>query len=462
MPNIITTIAEKTKKLEKALQQKIVLQAQKDLIDFLPQSITLEEPRPPQSVYLTMILISAFVFVFIIWAAITPVHEVSVAQGQIIPTGSTKTIQHLEGGIITNIAVKDGDYVKAGDLLLNVDGKSFQSELLQAQSKLIGLKLKRERLIAFVENREPKFIDVPDDQKKLVQEERAHFDQQIQSKKSQLHVLESQLLQKKAEFDVLASQESAMRKQNALINEQISIRKPLVEQQLISKSQWLDLQRTQAQSQKDLAQLLAQKIQSQASIKEAETRTTELLEKLKQEALNDAGNITTEIEITQKALVNFNDKVSRLTIKAPIDGYVKGLNAHTIGGVIAPGSELMQIVPVDAPLVAEVHIPVRDIGHIRNNLPAVIKLTAFDSSRYGNIDGTLTTVSATTFLDEKKEPYYRAEIALHKNYVGKEFGKHTIFPGMTLTAEIKTGEKTILDYLMKPVYNALHDSFKER
>ena len=212
----------------------------------------------------------------------------------------------------------------------------------------------------------------------------------------------------------------------------------------------------------ELAKTYSEIDQNKQGIAEFQSRLESLGSGLKDEAIEKLSNLETDIIETDKVVDKLKDQVSRLEVKSPTDGIVKGLEIKNIGAVIAPGGKIMEIVPVDQDLIAEIKINPNDVGNLKSNQDCIVKVSAFDFSRYGSIDGKLLSISATTFLTKEGASYYRGRVRLLKNYVGKDPTKNIILPGMEVNVDIVTGEKTIIGYLLKPIQVAMSTAMSEK
>lgn len=427
----------------------------------LNRSLHIEEGRPPHSSRMNILLACAIAFAFIIWAAITPLEEMAIATGQVIPSGFIKSIQHLEGGIISEIKVHEGDAVKAGDLLVMLDGKGSQSELEQALAKEASLKIRAERLRAIGLGQKPNFTDFVETHKNLVDDQQSIFDMQVKNRDDQRAVIDKQQEQQKSLLTIQLGQEKDLREQAAVVEKQRDVNKELFNKRLKTGTEYRNSEENVSRVHKELNQVLNQMQQTKQAIAESENKLTELGTRLRNEALTEMGNVTGEIAQVKESITKLQDRVNRLEIRAPVSGIVKGLKTNTLSGVTQPGEEIMQIVPENA-MEIEAQINPKDVGNTQNGQDVTIKISAYDYSRFGSIEGKLKSVSASTFLDENKKPYYKAYITMNQLYVGKNPNANRIAVGMTVQADIHTGQKTLLQYLIRPVYNAVKSSFTER
>jgi HlyD family secretion protein/adhesin transport system membrane fusion protein len=351
--------------------------------------------------------------------------------------------------------------VKEGQVLIVLDGKAAQSELEQALAKEASLMIRAERLRAFGLGQKPNFSEFVDTHKNLVDDQHAIYDMQVRNRNDQRAVIDKQQEQQKALLAIQMGQEKDLRKELAIQEEQLASDKNLLDKQLTTRTKYRETEIKVSNVRKELDQVLNQMQQTRQAIAEADNKLTELGTHLRNDALTEMGNVTGEIAQVKESISKLQDRVNRLQIKAPVSGIVKGLKTNTLKGVIQPGEEILQVVPENA-MEIEAQINPKDIGNTQVGQDVTIKITAYDYSRFGSIDGKLHAISASTFLDENKKPYYKAFITMNQLYVGKNPDVNHISVGMTVQAEIHTGEKTLLQYLVKPVYNAVKTSFRER
>ena len=431
------------------------------LLTHMSRPLILEEGGPPRGVQHLLLAISLLVGMFIIWAAVTEMPESAVAQGQVIPKGSVHVVQHLEGGIVSEIFVDEGEVVEAGQTVLRLEAASALSELEQLRAREAGLALQTERLRAFVLDREPDFT-VGAAHPALIRDQTQILKIQIRARARQKTVLSSRIDQRKAELSTLRQQERHLRTQVRLIREQVGMRKKLLDKGLVSRTLFLETERGLTQALGDLARVVGEQARVREALNEARGSLVELDARLSNEALTEMGSLSSELAQVRESLAKLEDRVSRLNVVAPARGVVKGLITRTIGAVITPGQELMQVVPLEDEMVAEVQIRPLDIGHLRVGQTARVKVTTYDVAQFGPLEGKVKHISATTFEDEKGEPYYKGVIELDKNYVGHDPAKNPILPGMVVDADISTGSKTLMRYLLKPVFRFVDTSFTER
>ncbi|WP_417834937.1 HlyD family type I secretion periplasmic adaptor subunit [Thalassospira xiamenensis] len=429
---------------------------------YLSHAVLLEEGGISVFVRSAMVMLSVGFIALIAWAATTQIKETATTFGQVMPTGAVNKIQHLEGGIISEIMVRDGDLVEKDQVLMRLKPEASQAELSQAETRLASLRLEAERYRALAESRDPDFTLLMDQYPELAKNQQEIYRIKTDLDSSQREILDVQIKERNAELAQLQQQEGTLRRSVELLNQEVTMRRSLYEQGLNSKVLFLNIQRELNEAQGNLSSVIAEMARARETIAEANLRQNELRNSQREEALSELGRLGGEIAQADEALRKLKDRVARLEIRAPSKGYIKGLQFTTIGGVIAPAQVVMELVPTDDALVAETRISTEDIGHVHLGQPVTVKVSAFDYIRYGSISGELVSISASTFVDEDGRPYYKGRVALDSDQVGEGARAQPIIPGMTVQADIQTGERTLLQYLLKPVYVSLDQAFSER
>jgi len=429
---------------------------------YLTQSIALEEQGPSgiisSAVFLSLLLLIAS----IVWASITIVSETASAPGEVVPAGHSLSVQHLEGGLVKKLNVRDGDNVQKNDLLLTLDDTLLRSELEQVKVRKAVLGLQAERLAALLEQREPVFGSTSKHYVYLANKQRTIYLAQRKSHTREIEVVESQIRQKQQELIRQRNLVTSREKEILPLKEQLTMQRKLTDKKLAPKKELLIMQTRLAETESNLFQAKDSVVVATSALEEAMQRKLKLEAGFFKEIEIEAGKLATELaEITQ-TLIRIQDRVRRLKIFAPVDGIVQGLNVNSGQVVIERGQVIMQIIPVGDEMVVNAEVSPADIGHVQEGSRADIRIDSYDTVRFGLLEGTVRRISASTYLDEKKQPYYRAEIVLKKNHLGSDERPLRIIPGMTVVADIRTGEKSLMDYLLRPIRRGLDTSFGER
>lgn len=437
----------------KALNQQLRL---------LSRASVLEEGRLPHHFRNVMITIASCLTIIIIWASIATVKEIAKTTGEIVPTGYIQQIQHLEGGVVSKLLVSEGQLVNKKQPLITIAGDSVRGELDKAETKGGTLRLQAERYRSFTNLKPSEFEKVSKDLLSLESDQRKILESMIENRDRQKKVIQEQLNQRKEALEQAQSKLETLKKNLKLAKEVFETKNNLLKKGNAIKTTVIEAEKEVNSIEGEIVKTTSEIEQSEQGIVEFETRLKSLESSLRDEALQKLSLIESDIAENKTVIEKLKSQIERLEIVSPVKGIVKGLEATTIGGVVSPGQKIMEIVPIEEVLVAEVKINPTDIGNLRVGQSCVVKISAFDFSRYGAIDGKLSSISATTFTTKEGVSYYRARIELSKNYVGNNPEHNVVLPGMMVNADIVTGEKTIIGYLIKPIQVALSTALTEK
>jgi len=427
----------------------------------LARSILLEETSPPGLLYGVVWIVAGLLAAFIIWATITRLDERASAPGEVLTQAAVTPIQHLEGGIVSDLLVKEGQRVTAGTPLLRLDPTAASAEFegLRARAAALALQIARLRATALGEPLDfgpesARYPGLAADQKEL-------YESQQGSLAAQQAVADAQILAREQELRGLQARETSLSEQLQSLDARVALENELSNKQLGRRSDLLDAERAAAQVRGEIEQVRAEQARARAAIAEAEGRKLEAAEGVRGQALDRLGQLSAERAEVMERIRRLEDRYTRTELRAPIAGIVAGLKLAE-GSVIAPGDTLMEIVPEDDTVLAQVRISPRDIGYIEVGQPALIKVDSYSFSRQGGVTGTVERLSATSFKTEDGGTYFEAQLSLDQPYVGPDPKANRLTPGMTLVADIKTGEKSLMAYLWRPVSHSLSDAFGER
>ncbi|MBC9176651.1 HlyD family type I secretion periplasmic adaptor subunit [Pseudoroseomonas ludipueritiae] len=394
------------------------------------------------------------------WAAVTRVPEVAVGRGDLVPMASPAPVQHLEGGIVAQVLVLEGETVEAGQPLLRMNDVAVRAELEQARLRLESLQMQAQRLAAAAEGDARGMPPLPAGTFLLPQ--RAALEARLRALADRRAVLREQVAQRRSDLATLRGQAVALEQQVALHARELETREDLARSGLTTRLAVLEARRLLMGATAERDRLRGQHAAAQRALAEAEARVTELQSTAADEARREAAHVALEIAETAEATRRLAERAERTLLRAPIAGILRGMAVHRPGTVLQPGMLVGEIMPLDAALVADVRLTPRDIGFIALGQPVHVKVEAFDYARFGVIAGRVERISAGTFLDEQRQPHYRARIALEQQHLGHDARHARLVAGMTVQADITTGTKTVLQYLLKPIYSAMAASFHER
>ena len=429
---------------------------------YLNQAIQLEETTPINIITIAIMFSGGLLVALVLWAHITQIKEVATTRGEVIPADLIHNVQHLEGGIVSEILVRNGDFVNKGQSLLRFAPPATMADLEQMSVRYASLLLEQERLHALIENRNPEFGATGNSYPELATQQLTIYQAQLNSQKQKVLVIDQQIEQKKSEKQRSLNQSSIMKKEVKLLEEQVDIRKNLNKTGVVARDELLTTQIQLSENLREYRQFQDNFIVAKTTLAEARQRRKDAEFQFIKDIQLEAGNIISEIAEVEQTLIRLNDRARRLNVVAPVSGIVQALAINSINAVAEPGKIILRIVPMDDELIVESRIMPDDVGHVHIGQSADVKIDSYDSSRFGSIDGTVKQISATTYLDEKNNPYYRAEITLSQTWVGDNPETMKIIPGMTVQANIETGTKSILAYLLRPISRGFDNAFSER
>lgn len=418
----------------------------------------------PRVVRVTLWAIFAFFIAMILWASLASIDEVTRGEGRAIPSSRLQKVQNLEGGIVAEVFVHEGEVVKAGAPLLRLDDTQFRSNAGETQADRLALQARIQRLAAQLNDAStltlaPEIVQQAPDIANGEMELFASVNKRIQS---ELAGLNEQLVQKKQELLDFQGKASQYRRSLGLQQQEVSMSEPLVAKGAISKVEVLRLRRGVVETQGQLDSVTLAIPRAEAAIKEIESKVSETRGRYRSEALgqlNEARTDLSKIEASGKAIT---DRVNRTLVTSPVRGVVQQLLVNTIGGVIQPGNDLVEIVPLDDKLLVEAKIRPQDIAFLRPGQEATVKFTAYDYTIYGGLKGTLEQISPDTVTDKDGKSFYIIRLRTDKNHLGTDEKPLLIIPGMVASVDIITGKKTVMAYLLKPILRAKAEAFRER
>jgi HlyD family type I secretion membrane fusion protein len=430
----------------------------------LAHSVLLDEAVAPRHIRLTIAMLAAALATFLAWASVSRLDEVATAPGQIAPSAAVQVVQHVDGGSVTRIEVAEGERVAQGQLLIALDRVETEAELKVAEARYWALAVRVARLKAQAEERwdDPSFGDVPEEHANLVRDQREILNSHRRAIADQEAVIRAQIAQFEADLTRVREQIGATEREVKILREVAGIRSELEKDKLVTKVQSLETQRTLVVQEGELQRLRGQQRALQANLSEARARLRTLLSERRQTAHDEMGVASAELAQVSELLVKLRKRLSRTEIVAPVKGIVQDLKYRTIGGVIPPGAVVMNVVPVEDMLQAEVRISTTDVGHVRVGQSVRVKVLTYDFLRYGTVDGQVASVSASSFVDEKNNPYFRGVVQLSRSHLGPGPNDQPVLPGMTVVCDIVTDRKTVLEYLARPVVVAFREGLRER
>lgn len=403
----------------------------------------------------------AFFVVLGTWASLATLDEVTRGDGKVIPSGQVQKVQNLEGGIVAELAIQEGQVVQKGELLLRIENTVAAAGLRERRGRYLALLASVTRLKAEAEGHD--HFEVPQEvvteAPRIAQNETLLFQARQRQMNEQIQILDSQADQKQQELIELRARVGQLEKTRQLAQQELDLLRPLVLQGISPRLDQLRVEQKMQDLDTELQGIRLAIPRTESSVREAQNRIQEKRATVRSEAQTELNAKRVELDSITEELTTEADRVTRTEVRSPVHGAVKALLVNTIGGVVQPGQDLVEIVPLEDKLLIEARIRPADRAQLRPGLQATVKVTAYDFSIFGGLDATLIDISPDTITDEEGNAFYRIRLRTESNSLGPE---RPIVPGVTATVDILTGEKTVLDYLMKPIIKARDTALRER
>lgn len=399
----------------------------------------------------------------LLWGHFAVLEEVTTGEGKAIPSSKIQVIQNLEGGIVSEIFVREGQMVQKGDVLLRLDDTRFLSNQGESEADRLALIARVERLTAEAEGRP---IAMPEEVTQsgaqLGEDELALYRSRQQRLQSEQRTLGQQLQQKIQELAEFRSKQQQYRSGLGLIQQEINMSAPLVGTGAISEVEILRLRRSAVEVRGSLDATTLAIPRAESAISEIKSRIEESELAFRSDAFKELNEVRTELKKITSTSLAIQDRVSRTTVVSPVHGIIKQLKINTIGGVVQPGSDLLEIVPLEDSLLIEAKVRPQDVAFLHPGQKAMVKFSAYDYTIYGGLKAQLELISADTIVDEDGHSFYLIQVRTDRSHLGSDAQPLLIIPGMIATVDIITGEKSVLDYLLKPVLKARAEALRER
>jgi adhesin transport system membrane fusion protein len=407
--------------------------------------------------------VAALFFVFLLWAYLTKIDELTRGTGKVIPSRQVQIVQNLEGGIVKEIRVNEGEFVKSDQVLVVIDDTGAGSSYQEGLAKLNELKARAVRLRA-ESGIAPFKVDEEAEAKypELIREERRLYETNVMRRNSEKEIFVQRVNQRQVDLANARQRLTNLNTSKGMIQREMELMEPLFKRGLVSELEFIQLKQKALDNQKEIDETTKTIESLGYQVAEAKNAVSELEGRQKSEIQTELSKVTAEIEQISNTQVAIEDRVRRTMVRSPVDGTVKQLFVNTVGGVVKPGMDILEIVPNDDKLLVEAKIKPSDIAFIYPGQEAIIKLTAYDFAIYGGLKGKVVFVSADTIVDERDEDYYLVRVETDKNFLGTEENRRDIMVGMTVQADIITGKKSVLQYLMKPILRAKYNALRER
>ncbi len=431
--------------------------------DFMSELDAATHMRPATPAILMLFTVVALVAFIIGWAAISEVEILTRGQGQVVPSKDIQILQSLEGGVVEEILVKEGQQVEKGQILLRISDVIFASQERGAESQYMSLLAQKARLKAETSGNDFKVSkELQDKYPQVVANELALFT----SRKSELYgmhrILNDRIAKAQAEISASNSQVARLSESVTSLQEELRITAGLVQSRAVPKLEQIRLER---QLNDFLGQINTEKENKRALEAEkraAQSEKNNVNDRFRSEALRELNEVESKISGLQEDLKSISDRVSRTELRSPVDGVINRLSVTTIGGVVEPAKPLAEIVPLGEDVKIVARITPENIAFVRVGMPAKVKLSAYDAIKYGSLNASVSRIGSNSITDQDNNVYFEIEVISEQSHMGSAEAPLPIIPGMVATTEVITGKRTILYYLLKPFFRAQQVAFTER
>lgn len=437
--------------------------SQVDDTDFMSDLRAAIVRGPRFSTSLLLFGILGFLAAAVYWTSQATIPMVASGEGQVIPSSQIQVVQHLEGGIVSEILVSEGQFVKRGETLLKVNDVQFESKFSEDYAQYLGLLSARGRLEAEVSGKRPVYSkEVLENGPEIAVAENALYKARRAELGQSVAVLQRQVEQREQELVEIRARITQLSRSLQLAEEELSITEPMVAQGVTSRIELIRVERSVNDLRGTLDATEKSMPRARSALREAEGRIHEKRATYRTQALALLNETKIKLNALGEVLTSMRDRVQRTDVRSPVDGTIKQLYVNTVGGVIRPGMDLVEIVPAEDKLLVEARIRPSDIAFIHPKQEARVKITAYDYAVYGSLKAELVRISADTIVDENGESYFEIQVRTDQNYLGDEENPLPIIPGMVAQVDILTGDRTVLQYLLKPILRARQKAFRER
>ena len=422
------------------------------------------EDRSPRTAWMLTLAIGLLVIVGLVWAAFAVLDEVTTGPGKVIPARQLQVVQPLETGIVREILVEEGKLVEAGEVLMHIDDTAVSSQLGELRKRRVAFLAEILRLSAEASGAQelPGPESLPADAAEAYRNEEAAFRARLRRLKEDLAVLEQQRLQKEQEVLEFEARREKLIASLEPLERELDLTVKLYERKVVPEVELLRLRREAIDLRGERDIVLAALPRARAAQEEVLLKISTATAAFQAEAREKLASVRADLSVIDEKIRSAEDRVVRTALRAPTRGVINALNVTTVGAVVESGQAVVEIVPHDDTLLIEARIRPQDVAFIRPNQEANVKLTAYDYSVYGTLEGKVERISADTTVDEEGEAFYRIVVRTAENALMFNGEALPILPGMVATVDVLTGRKSVLDYLLKPIRKARHEALRER
>ena len=436
-------------------------QEESETVDFATDADLAILRQEPLRARIVLRTIGIVVALSIMWAAVAQLDEVTRGEGKVIPSRQVQILQSIDGGLVSEILVREGDVVQANQLLIKIDETRFVSSVKENRAQYLGMVARAARLKAMSDGKP--FVPPPEvvkESPEVVAQEFQLYEAKRAEMNAAVSIARQQLVQRQQELNEAQAKRAQASQGYELTSKELSVTKPLINSGAVSEVELLRLERdvSRYRGERDMAS--AQITRVQAAINEAQRKIEEVELNFRNDAGKELSETNAKLSSLSEGSVALSDRVKQSSIRSPVKGTVKRLLVNTVGGVVQPGKDMIEIVPLEDALLLEARVQPRDIAFLRPGQQAIVRFTAYDFSVYGGLDGVLEHIGADTVTDDKGNAFYTVRVRTNKPGFGD--ANLPIIPGMVAEVDIITGKKSVLAYLLKPVLRAKSVALTER
>lgn len=452
--------------------------AELEYVDDQTAALLLNTPNSARVMLWVMIV---FFIAAAAWASWAEIDQVTRGQGKVVPSSQIQVIQNLEGGLVKQILVREGEQVTKGQQLILIDDTRFRSDFREREQQVANLTANVLQLSAslssvmidedFTENNWENSVRIDynklafppilkETQPELVARQRAEYQQDLDNLRNQISVVSQQVKQKQQELIEIQARIKNLRQSYDFANKELEITKPLADEGVVPRIELLKLQRQVNDTRRELTSSELKVPVLKSNIREAMLSRIDTAQKFRSQQQQELNQVQDKLSSMTESAVGLEDRVNRTVVISPVTGTVKTLNVNTVGGVIQPGMDIVEIVPTEDTLLVEAQIAPQDIAFLRPDLHAIVKFSAYDFTKYGGLEGTLEHISADTTQDDEGNSFYLVRVRTNETSLGHDENL-PIIPGMTASIDIITGKRTVMEYLLEPILRAKKNALRE-
>ncbi|MEM8949196.1 MAG: HlyD family type I secretion periplasmic adaptor subunit [Pseudomonadota bacterium] len=425
---------------------------------FLSQAALLEEAGPPRAPALICLLGFSFVAVAMIAGMLIEIDTVTTSTGRIAAAEGNQTLQSFDGGIVDRIHVEEGQIVQPGDLLLTLKDPEATSQLERLGLREAALFAQTSRLQNLLVLPKSTPVEQSKEARAVINEQTSVLQLQSEALKTEQSLVQAEIDRRSKTLQNARAMEKNARFQLSLVQDKLASDRQLNAKGLLSKSQMLEIEQQAVDAASELSEVWGQIREAEAALAESNRRLDNVQASTKQRQADQLASVLIDLNETRQQIESTRRRLERGEVRAPGRGIILEIKVQNPGQTVASGDPIVEIIPIDGDMVGEIRLPPTEISHVSPGQPVRISIDGVEPHRHGYLEGDVETISPSTFVDENAMPYYRASIALASDHLGNI----PLTSGMTIQAQIKTGQRTIFEYLLKPVYRAWNTAFRER